>query len=118
MGHPSRTCFGRTSRKPLQTYASESEAKHQADYSRGVYGQDLTPYRCGRCEQWHLAPAASHTPSVVCAHCVSQAGNAKDLYPTEEVALRRAAIIASRSQVALRAYACPYEMGWHLTRRL
>ncbi len=115
MGYPSSTCFARRTGKPLQTYDNESEAAYQADYSRGVFKTELHPYRCDGCGKWHLAPASSHTPSVTCTWCNGRDGRAKKLYPSEEVALRRAAIIEERSFVGLRAYVCPHDHGWHLT---
>jgi|SRR4051812_45686515 hypothetical protein len=117
MGYPSSTCFGRTSGKPLQTYDHEAEAAHQADYSRGVFKTELHPYRCRGCSKWHLAPAESHTPSVTCNWCTGRDGRSKELYPSEEVALRRAQIIEERTSVRLRAYECPRDEGWHLTSK-
>ncbi|MEI7902508.1 MAG: hypothetical protein WCK89_19840 [bacterium] len=43
-------------------------------------------------------------------------GQPKDAYATEQDAKRRASIIRKESSVSLRAYACQYGNGWHLTK--
>jgi hypothetical protein len=40
----------------------------------------------------------------------------KDAYGSEQDAKRRATIIRKESGVSLRAYACQYGNGWHLTK--
>lgn len=116
-GTKSSTCFGKVSRKPLTEYWSESEALLGAEHAKAAYGRDLKPYRCTRCERWHLAPTARHTPSYDCAYCTGADGRSKATYRTSEDAERRAEILRRERGVHLRVYPCPHHDGWHLTKR-
>jgi hypothetical protein len=80
------------------------------------YRRALTQYLCQTCNMWHLSPANRQTPSKKCAFCAGSDGQQKDAYATEQNAKRRAAIIRKESSVSLRAYACQYGNGWHLTK--
>lgn len=115
MGYRSTSCVSRSTGIGLMTFETKAEADQQAQYSKAAYNTNLTPYVCQKCKQWHLAPTTSHTPSVTCDYCCGRDGEPKALYPTEEIALRRAAIIDSQRHVRLRPYMCPYFDGWHLT---
>lgn len=117
MGFPISKCTNRKTGRPLKTYESELEAKCNASYLCTVHKREMVPYFCSRCSKWHLAPKESHTPSISCHWCMGRDGENKDLYPSEQVALRRASIIEKRTSIRLRAYKCPHEDGWHLTSR-
>lgn len=112
----STTCTGKTSGQPLTAYDAEFEAQDSAAYARSAYGQDLVPYLCKRCHLWHLAPRSRQTPSTTCGHCTGADGRAKAAYSTEQDAARRAEILRVERGVFLRAYACAYGQGWHLTK--
>ena len=116
MALKSKTCIGKVSGKPLSEYWSEGEAAVSADHANSRYGRDLVPYRCRRCEFWHLAPRACHTPSYDCPGCTSGDGRTKQSYSSAEDAQQRADIRQRDGGVSLRVYPCPYGHGWHLTK--
>jgi len=116
MSLKSKTCTGKKTGKPLTEYGSESEAGEAAKYASAEYKRHLTPYLCQTCNKWHLSPANRQTPSKKCAFCAGSDGQPKDAYGTEQDAKRRATIIRKESGVSLRAYACHYGNGWHLTK--
>lgn len=43
-------------------FASESEARAHAANDRRQWGERLTPYRCDRCDGWHLTRAPGDGP--------------------------------------------------------
>ncbi len=112
----SKTCTGKKTGKPLTEYGTEDEAREAARYASANYKRHLTPYHCQTCDKWHLSPVNRQTPSVKCAFCVGQDGRPKDAYSTEKDAKLRAGIIRKESGISLRAYACQYGNGWHLTK--
>lgn len=116
MSCDSLTCVGKVSGKPLKEFDSEQEASDAADYARSSYNNNLLPYRCGRCNKWHLSPAERQTPSEKCGFCVGSDGRPKDTYRTEEDARRRASIICKEKGLYLRPYPCECGSGWHLTK--
>ena len=99
----SKTCTGKKTGKPLTEYGTEDEAREAARYASANYKR-------------HLTPVNRQTPSVKCAFCVGQDGRPKDAYSTEKDAKLRAGIIRKESGISLRAYACQYGNGWHLTK--
>ncbi len=113
----SSTCFSKRTGDPLSAYHSEREAKESADYANACYGQNFVPYSCNRCGLWHLTPKDHHTPSVPCEECVDSQGVCKDLYFDQESAEKRAAILRQKRGVRLSIYQCPYNDGWHLTKK-
>lgn len=104
----SNTCKGKNGF--LEEYFSESEALDAADYVNERYGNDVVPYKCRKCDMWHLSPKGRQTPNIRCSECD------KDLYPTEAIALRRAKIILEEKGVRLYPYECSFMNGWHLTK--
>ena len=115
----SSTCFGKSSKTPLNEYSSKAEAKEAADYRNENYNNNsaMTPYKCEVCNMWHIAPKKRQTPSKKCSFCTGSDGTFKDLYFTREDAIRRAEIIKSEQGVSLQVYECQYnKKGWHLTR--
>ena len=113
----STTCFNTRNGKPLSEYSSEVEAEGAAIYANSQYRKNLAPYRCDRCGQWHLSPQNRQTPSTSCNLCTDAFGHSKALYPTQETAKQRAKIIRKEKGVQLSVYQCPYNNGWHLTKR-
>jgi len=116
MAIKSSTCFGKKSKKPLTEYWSEGDAREAAAEQRSRYGGDLMPYRCSRCDAWHLAPKGRHTPSTPCRQCTGSEGEPKMTYRSEKEAERRAGILLKEKGVRLRVYLCPGGGGWHLTK--
>ena len=114
----SRTCFGKATGKPLSEYATRCEALRSAAYARREFGRELEAYECRHCGLWHLSPVERRTPSVSCDWCTSSGGAHKELYRSEDGALRRARFVEEDEGVRLRVYRCPYGGGWHLTKDL
>lgn len=112
----SETCFGKLSGQPLKQYYSEEEAQSAADFSNEYYGNDLSPYHCGKCDLWHLSPKNRQTPNQKCIRCTGGDGYEKASYRSEREANMRAEIIYGEQGISLRAYECSYGMGWHLTK--
>ena len=115
MKFKSESCFGRTG-DSLNAYDRESEAAEHARYLKRERGSSMVPYRCERCDFWHLSPADRQTSSSVCGFCRDRNGSSKDLYATKRDAERRAEINKSERGIDLAVYKCPHQPGWHLTR--
>jgi hypothetical protein len=96
-------------------YASETEALQQAHYTLVKYQNDLTPYQCRECNQWHLAPKKKRINFEPCAYCLGRQGNYKLTYPDEHIAEVRAERLSMTTLSRLRPYECPHGEGWHLT---
>jgi hypothetical protein len=107
----SYTCVGRNG-EPLTEYHSEAEARAGASHASGRTGVKLIPYKCQKCDYWHLSPISRQTPSRPCTYCN------KDLYETEGAAESRAKILLKEEGVRLKVYKCPTQNGWHLTKKL
>ena len=112
----SSSCFSKRHGKPLSVYASRWAAQQSADYENHHYGNDLVPYHCYRCGEWHLSPQDRQTPNTKCRHCRGFDGKHKNLYVSETYAGKRAAILKKEKGISLRTYKCPYNSGWHLTK--
>lgn len=112
----SGTCFGKVSGEPLTEYYDEHDAIYAAEYSKEVYGNDLVPYRCNKCERWHLSPKSRQTPSKKCDICTGGDGEPKDSYRTKLEAKARANILFDEQGISLKVYQCRYGNGWHLTK--
>ena len=112
----SRSCVGRTG-EALTEYYSEVEAQRAASRVSLLHGTQMLAYRCGGCQLWHLAPEDRHTPSVKCSFCLDGRGGAKELYPSREIAEKRAKISRREKGADLKVYLCPFLDGWHLTTR-
>ncbi len=117
MNLKSTTCFSTRNGKPLSVYNSEVEAEGAAIYANSQHRLKLSPYRCERCGEWHLSPQNRQTPSTSCNLCTDSSGHAKELYRTQTEAQQRAKIISREKGVRLAVYHCPYNNGWHLTKR-
>ena len=52
----SRTCMRKATGEPLKEYGTEREASDAADYARSKFNNNLVPYRCRTCNNWHLSP--------------------------------------------------------------
>ena len=117
MNNRSTTCFSQRNGKPLMEYSSEMEAQEAADYANAQYRRSMAPYRCSHCGKWHLAPRNRQTPSHPCTVCTDSMGSPKELYESEAAATKRAKIIRKEQGVHLSVYRCPYNDGWHLTKR-
>jgi len=115
MGRKSISCFSRMD-EPLTEYDTEDEAQQGADYANSTYNNNLSPYQCGTCELWHLAPRDRQTPNSKCNTCVGRNGQYKALYFKQESARRRASILHEEKGIHLTVYKCPYHDGWHLTK--
>ena len=112
----SATCVGRVSGKPLTAYSSRSAAEDGAAYACAKFGNNMTPYQCARCGEWHLAPASRQTRGEPCDYCVGRDREPKIAYETHDDAERRAEILAQERGVWLKVYECPNGGGWHLTK--
>lgn len=116
MSRKSTTCTGKQSGQPLTEYFSAEEAHEAAVFVEANYGRAMTPYRCQRCREWHLALASRHTPSAQCYDCVGRNGKPKQTYRSEREARCRAEILRRERGVSLSVYQCPNSDGWHLTK--
>ena len=116
MSQKSLTCIGKKTGRPLTEYESEAEASDGAQHASRNYGRELSPYICDECGMWHLSPPDRNTPSYKCDQCTGTDGRAKDAYPTQEQAQRRADILRQEQGADLRVYVCKHGNGWHLTR--
>lgn len=113
----SSTCF-KANGEPLIEFFCEGDALHAAEYAAEKYGTtDLVPYRCSKCELWHLSPRGRVTPSEPCPDCLDSHGRPKEAYEAHADAQRRANIIMNERNVSLDVYECPYGNGWHLTKQ-
>jgi hypothetical protein len=117
MSYKSDTCFSKHNNSPLTTYSSEDEAKNGADYSNLEYGNNLIPYECDNCNEWHLSPKNRSTQNTTCDICTDSNGNHKDSYLTKDDAQRRADILYEERDISLNVYKCEHNNGWHLTKR-
>lgn len=111
----SETCKSRFG-KPLQEYSSEEEALDAVIYVKNNYGNEVEPYFCNYCGNWHLATKNRKTPSIQ-SECLDSNGNFKQLYPTEEAAQRRANILLEEQGKKLYVYRCLFCNGYHLTHK-
>ncbi len=109
MSIKSKTCFGRNG--ALTQYDNKYDAQEGAKYANEKHGRNLIPYECQKCKFWHLSPKERQTPSEHCEFCD------KALYPSEEDAKNRAAIIYKEQGKRLTTYECPHQDGWHLTSK-
>jgi hypothetical protein len=117
MGYRSQICCSRSTGRPLMAYASEYEAKYQAEYSARVHQTTLSAYRCRTCSCWHLAPRLSRVVLGECYQCCGRDGRSKVIYPTEDDAMESARRIGANGGESLRVYECRYSEGWHLTSK-
>jgi len=117
MPFKSEICFKKNG-EPLSTYTSKTEAVDGAKHANTNYGLDTLPYKCSKCGYWHLSPKSRQTPSKECNYCTDSSGSHKDLYKTEEAAKNRAKIIEKEQGIKLKVYKCPYQNGWHLTKKI
>ncbi|MBT3602837.1 MAG: hypothetical protein HOE48_24005 [Candidatus Latescibacteria bacterium] len=116
MSQKSQTCFGTKSAKPLTEYDSKQEAQQGANHANKMYQQNLVPYQCDKCGQWHLALGNRQTPSKPCHRCTGTDGKFKEAYQSREDAQKRANILQEEQGVTLGVYACEHGNGWHLTK--
>ena len=116
MSYKSDMCFSKHDNTPLTTYLSEDEAQNGADFVNSEHGTNLVPYKCNRCNEWHLSPRNRSTKSTKCYDCTDRLGHYKDLYATKDDAQKRADILYEERGVLLNLYQCPHNNGWHLTK--
>ena len=109
MTRKSTTCFGKDG-KPKSVYSTEAEAIESACYQKKERGIDLFPYQCDRCGEWHLTPLEGKPSDCGCSNSY------KNLYPTQEAALRDIERLGAEGR--LRPYACDRGKGWHLTSNM
>ena len=109
-------CKSRTTGKELDCFDSEHDASSRAETLFYKYDNKLIPYKCVKCNSWHLSPESRQTPSTICAECTDREGSNKALYQTRDAATKRAAIIRNERGLHLEIYECPYNNGWHLTK--
>ena len=48
--------------------------------------------------------------------CTDTQGKTKDLYESEESALKKATVFVGQKKIQLKVYVCPNGCGWHLTK--
>ena len=112
----SKTCFGKSTKKPLSEYQTRKEAKEAAEFVRKSYKKEMSPYHCEECGKWHLADDRRRTPSKTCTQCRDAKGQPKEGYQTKKAATQRAEILLKEMKVKLQVYKCPHGNGWHLTK--
>ena len=112
----SSTCY-RKDGVPRSEFYSESDAWDAAEHEAQMRGMELVPYRCNKCEKWHLSPAERVTPSKPCTYgCLDASGRKKESYATESAAQSRAQLIFEERSISLSVYESPGGSGWHLTK--
>ena len=114
----SKTCFGKESKEPLSVYKLRREAKESAEFIKKKFKKEMSPYKCDKCGQWHLALASRLTPSKTCKKCNDSRGKPKEAYKTKKGAIKRAELLKKEMGVKLQVYKCPHGAGWHLTKGL
>lgn len=112
----SETCYSKKTKEPLTEYYTEEDAQDGADYANSAFDNNLAPYKCGKCDNYHLSPKNRQTPSERCISCTDRYGKSKELYFTQKDAERRANIIYQERGLSLNTYQCEYSQGWHLTK--
>lgn len=112
MSRKSKSCSD-SAGKPEIEYDSQSLAQSAADYSLEYdeFSDQLFPYKCTRCRYWHLSPRPIHTPNDDCLNC------GKKLYASRDDAERMAEITYAEKGIRLHIYKCPFDRGWHHTRK-
>lgn len=94
----SRNCIDPKSKKIREGFNNKQDAQQYA-----LYNNLTVTNQCDNCGKWHVVSAPK------CDYCNKQ------LYPTEEAALRIAEIRMQDGTPQLRAYECTRQIGWHLT---
>lgn len=112
----SDTCLGEVSGKPVRSYCSELEAQIAVEYFTSVFDNQLAPYKCQRCDYWHLSTQCRMATCRKCNRCTSAIGEYKNSYATSKEARLRACIIYDERGIELDIYKCKYGNGWHLTK--
>lgn len=109
-------CISPKTGKIRKSYWTKELAAMAAKLQPSSYGEQ-SPFQCDSCGEWHLTPTSHHTPSKTCEYCTDENGGSKQLYLTNEAAKKRAKIISLERGVILNVYECPYNKGWHLTKK-
>lgn len=117
MNIKSETCFSSHDKKPLSFFISKEEALDSAKYAKKRYGSRLFPYQCDKCNLWHLSPKNRDTKSEDCGQCRDRNGRLKQLYVSKYQAQKRADILFKENGILLDVYSCPYQNGFHLTKK-
>ena len=117
MNNENNHCLSNYDNTPLATYSLEEEAQKAALYANQAYNKDFITYKCNKCFGWHLSPKNRHTNSHTCKYCTGHDGKNKKTYDTLHSAKMRANIIFEEQCIALKTYKCPYDEGWHLTKK-
>lgn len=112
----SKSCYSKKTNEPLTEYFTEEDAQDGADYINSAFDNDLAPYKCSKCNKYHLSPKNRQTPSTTCNYCTDRYGSPKELYSLREYAERRANITYQERGLRLSFYQCEYSNGWHLTK--
>ena len=104
-------CYNHQGR-PRRSYRSRTAAEEGVYQAKHRYGNDMVPYTCKQCGNYHLCPPTRLTPSHHCEPCEKLA------YDTLEGAFSRADILEEERSVELAVYECAHGEGWHLTSHL
>lgn len=78
----------------------------------------MVPYQCKKCDVYHLATKERQTEIDECEYCTGADGSPKQLYLTMQGAQKRADILLEEQGMRLYLYECPYQDGWHLTKKI
>lgn len=112
----SEVCFKQDG-TPLKAYDSEISAREGAEYVKKRYEHEQVPYKCNKCDFWHLSPIERQTKNHI-SSCRDSKGNPKSAYETREDAEKRAKILYKEKGIKLKVYQCSDCNYWHLTHNL
>ena len=111
-------CVYLNSGRPMMAFDSKAEARRYAKREKKKH-RKLVPYRCTRCDKWHLRTRLNDAHYKVCK-CRDHRGRLKRAYlDRDEIEAVCAKINLKAKYEVVEVYECPeYYDVWHLTRLL
>jgi hypothetical protein len=101
--------------RPMMVFHSKTEARRYAKKCKRKH-RKLVPYRCARCDYWHLRTKSNDEHYKVC-NCRDHLGRLKRAYLDRDKIEAVCAKINDKARCeAVEVYECPeYYDVWHLT---
>ena len=108
-------CVHLDSGRPMMVFHSKAEARRYAKICKRKH-RKLVPYRCARCDKWHLRTRLNDAHYKVCK-CRDHRGRLKRAYlDRDEIEVVCAKINDKAGCEVVEVYECPdYYDVWHLT---
>ena len=109
-------CVHLDSGRPMMVFYSKAEARRYAKKCKRKH-RKLVPYRCARCDKWHLRTKMNDAHYKVCK-CRDHRGCLKRAYlDRDEIEVVCSKINDKAGCEVVEVYECPeYYDVWHLTR--